>query len=99
VINFNIKEIHTDFLRKIIGYIRCTGGDLWQFQIGLYYKLVISPLPFSPSAPSLPHFKQLKEVLLFYFIQVYEVHQPYLCTLISFIHSLPATCIPLHTLY
>jgi mRNA-degrading endonuclease YafQ of YafQ-DinJ toxin-antitoxin module len=28
VINFNIKEIHTDFLRKIIGYIRCTGGDL-----------------------------------------------------------------------
>jgi hypothetical protein len=38
-----------------------------------------------PTIPSTPHWKQLQEVSLFYFMQVYELHQPYILPLISFI--------------
>jgi hypothetical protein len=71
-------------------YLLYRGDSLWQFQIDLYlYVGEIAPT-FSPSRP-LPcsHLKELQEVSLFYFIQVYEVHQSYSLTLIPFIHPPP----------
>jgi hypothetical protein len=60
------------------------GDSQWQFQISLY----CNSYCLSPSTPSLPHLKQLQKISLFYFIKVYEVHQPFTLTLISFIHPL-----------
>jgi hypothetical protein len=39
-----------------------------------------------PLNPSTPHIKQLQDVSLFYFTYIYEVHQPYSLTFISFVH-------------
>jgi hypothetical protein len=49
-------------------------------------------LPLKPLSPS--HLKQLREVSQFCFTYVYEVHQPYPITLISFLHPSPPTRTP-----
>jgi hypothetical protein len=68
------------FIRIYLLYRR---HSLWQFQIGLHCTLVRSPHHLCTSTLSLPHLKQLQEFSSFYFVCVYEVHQPYSITVIS----------------
>jgi hypothetical protein len=67
------------------GYIHYMGGDsLWQFWISLHCTVVMSTYYRSPANPILTHLKQLQEVSPFYFGYVYDAHEPYPLTFISF---------------
>jgi hypothetical protein len=47
----------------------------------------------------LPHLKKLQEIFLFYFLQLYEIHQPYTLILISIVHPPPFHLYPPHCTY
>jgi hypothetical protein len=70
------------------------GDSLCQFPIALHCTLVRFPPPSHPHNLLLSHLKHLQDILSFYFMYVYEVHQPYSLTFISFIHSLPTSTPP-----
>jgi hypothetical protein len=84
----SIYFFHKFFVRIYSWYM---GGFIVTITIRLV--LVWSP----PSYPSSPHLKQLQEISLFYFI--YEVHQRYTVTFISFFHPSPSYYYHPHILY
>jgi hypothetical protein len=78
----------------LLGYIHCTGGSIATIpnRLALYIDQIP---PISTLTPDPSHLKQLQEIELFYFIYVYEDHQPYSLT---FIRPPHLAQVPPHTI-
>jgi hypothetical protein len=62
------------------------GGFVVMIPVSLILYIIYIALSSFSLSPSTPHLKQLQEVFYFCFIQVYEVNQPHIITLNSFLH-------------
>jgi hypothetical protein len=68
--------------------------SLCQFKIVLHRALFRSSHHHPPTTVIPPHLKQLQKVPSFYFMYVYEAHQPYSLTFIPSIRPLPPPPVP-----
>jgi hypothetical protein len=60
-----------------LGFVCCMGGTHCDNSKQVYTIHWLDHPTVSPPQSLLTHLKQLQEVSLFYFVEVYEVHQPY----------------------